>query len=256
MNQQGKRMKLHFLAAVAAFALAGCGGGGGGGSAATPIALDSLQGFWSGSLSGSDFGGASKVRAVVLSNGATWLFLHGSTTSEPLVGLATTTLSVDGEGFVGTGTRYGTSGEALASFTVSGNPAADRLLVSAKSDASTTSSLDLAYENRYEVAAVQADVVGGWTFTKQGGTIQATWTIAADGALSGTSTLGCTYSGQVVPHGKVAVFDVTITERCTGTTKELTGIGRLNTAKTFLTFGLTTGNGAQAEALAAQKAPA
>ncbi len=81
----------------------------------------------------------------------------------------------------------------------------------------------------------------------------ANWTVDANGVLSGTSTLGCSYNGSVAPHGSVAVFDVTLTETCTGSTTQLSGIAKLNTAKTFLTFGLTTADGGMAEAVVAQK---
>jgi hypothetical protein len=241
-------------AAAAALLLAGCGGGGGNGSQPASMSIAEIQGFWDGPITGSDFGGAGKARVVVLENGATWIFLHDdSTPSEPLIGIATVTLSPSGSTFAGTGRRYPASGNVAATVTVAGNdPGAANLLLAATTGMAT-STLTLVDDVRYKVAAVQADVAAGWGFTKEGGNIVGTWTVASGGILTGSTTLGCTYSGTVVPHAAVAVFDVAITETCSGSVKQLGGIAKLNSAKTFLTFGLTTSDGAQAEAFAANK---
>lgn len=247
-------MKLRFLLSGTALVLAACGGGGATGPALT---LEDLQGFWSGSVSGPGLG-ADKVRAVVLDDGSAWLFLHdASTAGEPLVGLAKVALSASGESFSGSGKRYLLSGNGVGSnMSVAGSvPAANTLAVTTSGAAGIASAPDLSYDNRYETAAQQADAVGSWRFTKEGGSIQWAWSIAADGTLSGSSTSGCTYSGRVVPNAKpVAVYDVTMTEACTNGSATLAGIARLNTDKTFLTFGVTTTDGAQADAFAAQKA--
>ncbi|MCK7491493.1 MAG: hypothetical protein MZW92_07155 [Comamonadaceae bacterium] len=118
----------------------------------------------------------------------------------------------------------------------------------------TSGSVALTYSNTYDVPASQAHVVGDWGFTKEGGEIVVNWSVAADGALTGNSTLGCTYDGSVRPrNATTAIFAVAVTETCTGGTKQLAGVGRLNADRTFLTFGLTTTGGAEAEAFVAAK---
>lgn len=253
-------MKSRFLAGIAGIAvlaaLGGCGGGGGGGGGEVveqpaPITLGQLQGFWNGPASGADFGGASTVRSVVLADGSAWLFLHDA--QDRLVGLSTADLSVSGASFSGSGTRYPASGDAAGSVSLSGaGPQGNALAVTVVT-ASGSTSLALAADERFTTAAQQADATGTWDFTKQGNTIQASWSVAANGALTGSSTLGCTYGGQVVPRAGVAVFDVTVAETCAATTVQLSGIGKLNSAKTVMTFGLTTTDGAKAEAFAALK---
>lgn len=253
------KSQIFAVALTCALAMTGCGGGGGAAPVepGTPVTLEQLQGYWTGTSSGTAVAGATKVRAVVLSNGAAWLFLHDtSVTGEPLLGQITATISVADTQFSGEGTRYPASGNAAADITVAGGaPASQALSVTVTGDGAT-STLSLQYDDRYVTPAVQADVAAAWHFTKAGGTIDATWTVDGSGALSGTSTLGCTYTGSVTPHSAtVAVYDVVITETCTDGAKELTGIARLNTDKNFLTFGLTTTNAAQGEAFAAAKAP-
>ncbi len=256
-----KSMNLFALGAVAALSLAGCGGDSGGGGDAPPLALSTLQGYWNpptstGNISGSAMGtSATRARAVVLDDGKVYVFLHdGTVVGEPLVGLATATVFGIPQGYTGSGKRYPASGSSVADITVSGAaPAANAWTINVTS-AGASSTLALAYNNAYDVPAVQADVVGTWHFTKAGGTITADWTVDGAGALTGTSTLGCTYIGSVRPrNATTAVYAVAVTETCTGTVKSLTGIGRLNTTKDFLTFGLTTTNGAEAEAFAAAK---
>ena len=250
-------MKLRLLASAAVLlSLAACGGGGGGGDSSQPVAapsitVEALQGFWNGPVAGTSFGGASTVRSVVLSDGSTWVFMHDG--QDNLIGLSTAKLSVSGTNFSGSGMRYPASGSRAEHISVSGVGPQNGAWSVSVATGGGTSSLALTYDNRYQTAATPADAIGRWRFTKQGSTIQVTWDISGSGALTGSSTLGCSYSGQVVPHLSVNIYDVTVTENCTNTVKELRGIGRINTAKTFMTFGLTTTDGDQAEAFAAQK---
>lgn len=251
-------MKLRLLASASVLlTLAACGGGGGGGDSTQPVAmpsitLDALQGFWNGPVSGAPVGGAASVRSVVLSDGSAWVFMHDA--QDNLVGLSTFKLAVSGPNFSGSGARYPTSGAKVEIIAVSGVGPQNGSWAPSVTTASGTSSLALTYDNRYQTAAAPADVVGRWSFSKEGNSIQVKWDISGSGALTGSSTLGCSYGGQVIPRGSVNVYDVAVTENCAGTLKQLGGIARLNTAKTFMTFGLTTTDGAQAEAFAAQKA--
>ncbi len=233
------RMNLRLLASAAALALAACGGNGGSG---TPIALADLQGFWNGPVTGADLGGAAVVRSVVLDDGRAWLFLHGAGAGEPLVGLATAQLAVSGESFTGNGTRYDTAGAPVTTVGVAGHLTADGLdMTAANTGSITPSNLALTRDARFDTPAAASAVAGTWVFTQANGTIEGTWTVAADGALAGTRTPGCTYAGTVVPHAGAAVYDVSVTESCSGSAaKTLAGIAKLNSAGTFLTFGVTT----------------
>lgn len=238
------QMNLRLLASAATLALAACGGNGGSG---TPIALADLQGFWNGPVAGADFGGAASVRSVVLDDGRAWLFLHDDAAGEPLVGLATAQLGVAGESFTGNGTRYDATGAVVTTVSVAGNLTADGLDMTASSTGSATlSTMDLALDARFDTPAVASGVEGMWVFTQANGTIEGTWTIAADGSLTGNRTPGCTYTGTVTPHAGVAVYDVSITESCTGSAaKGLAGIAKLNSTGAFLTFGLTTADASE-----------
>lgn len=249
---------LKWTLASSVFGLAACGGGGGGGGTVSPpvvqvppITVAQLQGFWNGPVSGASLGGASTVRTVVLNDGAAWMFLHDA--QDNLVGLATAKLAVSGQNFSANAARYPASGAKAETLSVAGGaPTATSFAVTVAGSAGT-SSLALTADTRYGSAASAADVTGNWRFTKQGGTIVASWTVDANGTLSGSSTLGCTYNGKVVPHGVVAVYDVALSETCSSGVVQLSGIAKLNSAKTFLTFGLTSADGNVGETVVAQK---
>lgn len=210
------------------------------------ITLAQLQGFWN----GASLGGASVARAVVLSDGAAWLFLHDA--QDNLVGLSTSKLVISYQNFSGRGARYPVSGAKAETVIVSGGATGAPTFPASVTSSSGASSLALTADTRYTTPASKADTTGNWRSSKAGGTIIATWTIDANGPLSGTSPLGCTCNGSVPPHGTVAVYDVTITETCTGSITSLSGIAKLNTAKTFLPFGMTTADGAVYEPVVAE----
>jgi hypothetical protein len=99
---------------------------------------------------------------------------------------------------------------------------------------------------RFSAAASSADMTGSWEFQSTqattGGTTTITWNWAINsaGTLSGTNTLGCTFTGQVLPHADpVAVFTVALDENCAGTTRQYSGVALQNSAKNQTTFGLT-----------------
>lgn len=65
-----------------------------------------------------------------------------------------------------------------------------------------------------QAGARLTDVVGAWRQSVGGGVVNLNWTVAADGALSATSTTGCTYQGRMTARDAASVLDVTLTEIC------------------------------------------
>jgi hypothetical protein len=234
---------------IAALAgLYGCGGGGGGSAS---LNLASVQGVWdSSSYSGTDLGAATKaVRSVMFKNGATWLvLLDDLATSNPTpIGLVRAAVTVSGQKFSGTGKRYMLDGNAASSVEVQGDvPASQQLALKFGAAASPTTLATLAPVARFSTTASSADMTGNWQFVSTqattGGTTTITWNWAINsaGTLSGTNTLGCTFTGQVLPHtDPVAVFTVALNENCAGTTRQYNGVALQNSAKNQTTFGLT-----------------
>jgi hypothetical protein len=87
---------------------------------------------------------------------------------------------------------------------------------------SPSETYNLAYQTRYDTAAALADFAGTWTGTL--GAVSLSWPISS-GAITGTSSTGCTYSGSVSLRSEAkAVVDASVTETCSGVVKQLSGV--------------------------------
>lgn len=272
-----KQARLAALAAALLVGLAGCGGGGGGGAdqpgtppdngtvpqpggsnpggsdpgtepggsnpggqepgPGTPLAQP--VGFWNGAVSGTALG-ASYARAVVLEDGRSWIFLHDGSAGA-ITGLVTARLETSASGYQGAALHYGVSGSQVGGLTLSGPEAGSTLQLAARAADGRQAALALEADARFAQPARQADVVANWRFSQEEGSITGTWTIDGNGRLTGSRSTGCSYQGTVRPHAGAAVYDVALTESCPGLAAvQLSGIAKLNSAATFLTFGLTT----------------
>jgi hypothetical protein len=214
--------------------LLACGGGGGGGGDTPPPAPSdpsAAQGFWSGAVDAQ-----TTASAVLLPDGAAWNVLRKGSAITSLVRGTTT---VTGSAFSISGVSFNPAGGAPGSYSISGTVAPKATLTVAA--AGSASGYTLAYNKSYETAAKLPDVAGRWTASFGGGSLQLTLDFSATGALTGTSTSGCTYTGSVVPHpAAVAVFNLALVEACVGASVPYTGIVTLNEARTVLSAAFTT----------------
>lgn len=258
--------KVCMLAAVAG--LTACGGGGGGDA---PLDLATVQGVWdTTTYSGSGLGSSTLgVRGVMLPDGAAWLFLlDGTTSSNPApVGLVKATVSVTGQTFGGAGTRFMLDNSAPTSLAVAGSvPATSTLAldIAPQAGGTATATARLAPVTRFNEAATRADMAGAWVFsstvaTSNGSTtVNWNWSIDGNGTLTGSNTLGCGFTGQVVPRSEaVKVYNVSLTETCndvTGTVvRQYGGVALQNSAKTLTTFGLVMGDNSYGTVVIATK---
>ena len=205
------------------------------------------QGFWSTTLS--DSSGAS---AVLLPNGQAWVVYQSGSS---VTALAQASLSLNGSIYTSVGKYYSLPAGAVQDYIFSGNlPAANTgtLANSVTVGAGTPAALTWTYSKSYETAASQSSVQGRWSGAL--GADSLLWDIDGTGKLAGTSTTGCTYSGNITPNANpVAVLDVAVTENCAGTSKTLSGIATLNAAKTGLSLAYTTPDKAQGGVLVLSK---
>src|SRR3990167_1546244 len=96
-------------------------------------------------------------------------------------------------------------------------------------------------------AATLAQFTGPWRDVRGPGAQN--WNIAANGALTGTRTTGCTYVGQLTERAeRKAVVDVNMTEDCAGNRVRLLGVATLNTTN-GISMVVTTENESAAVAL-------
>lgn len=98
-----------------------------------------------------------------------------------------------------------------------------------------------------------ADVVGNWQGSVGGETVTVNLNLAASGALSGSSSTGCSYSGTLAARSDASAYNASLTEVCSTGTASFAGIAtyRAPQAPTpaALTLALTSTDAAQTQAL-------
>lgn len=251
-------MKLLTLATTSAACLgllSACGGGDVNVNN-VPIPIDPpavVQGFWSGSVtSGPD--SATTASTVVTPDLTAWVVLSNGTAltglvKAPLVATAAsnTTVSATGSAHY---FKSGTTGRQALTWT--GIATTDSRFDGTVGSASFAWTGNAAYKT----AAKATDLVATWSGTAGGQTIVYSWTLDGNGTINGSSTAGCSYAGTVQPHAAgVALFNVNVTETCTGVNNTLSGIATLNAAKTALNVAYTTAGDAAGGVLQLTKQP-
>lgn len=221
-------------------ALVGCGGGGGGGTTsggggggdnnATPPVLP--QGIWRGS---SDEGTLAVMVLPESAGGTVWAV--GRSADQTTTSLYQAPLSIAGQAYSGTGTALTVVGSASPTSTpgltvtvAAGSPAGQTISFVLNGEVGV-----LTYGSHYQTPASLSGApgttmwAGTWSSAQsvQGlGSVVTQWTVASNGALSGSGTGGCTYTGTVLPRSEgKALVDVTVTESCNGTVLGFTGVG-------------------------------
>ena len=209
------------------------------------FSTSNLQGIW-----GTGTVGGVPASMVVLASGASWLLVNNSPVSTII-----TTLSGTDSGYVGAGTQY-TSGAAAAPAAVafSAKVTPKSALSGTITSGSVAKAFSFTYESRYEQAASLTDIAHTWHGTKNTSTIEFTWTVALDGALTGTSTAGCSYAGSNVKvHAdglvSVGVFDLALKETCSDVVKNFAGIATLSADKSVVVFAFSTAAGTEGDFL-------
>lgn len=197
-----------------------------------PVAQPVIKGFWTGSQ------GTNGVSAIILANGDAWVvFLEaGSATSFARLHVTTSSSS-----FSSNGTRYLLQSGTTEAAAASGSFTEKTTLVGSMVTPNGSTSLSLAYDVRYATTATIADAVGTWKGSYRNNSSVLTMTVGSTGTLSGSSTTGCTYGGNLQPRSAdPAVLDLSFTETCQGSSTAMTGIATVNAAKTGISFAVTT----------------
>lgn len=254
--------------ALLALALSACGGGGtsaqladGGPPAVpavpavptpvpdpvTPPALSSsaLQGIWQ-----SAPGAASSSSAIVLPDGTFWSLLSSGATTRLVKAKLSPAASGQTAGFNGSGSSYTLGSSTVSKLTGTASVIEKSSLSITLTETGTgqQETRTLAYQSRYESKAALGDFAGNWSATLGPGTVS--WTITAGGALSGTRTTGCTYSGQLSLRSEaMAVVDVQLAEHCNGALTALQGVATFSADQARLAMLLTTSDQATGVAL-------
>jgi len=223
------RTKSPTLAALLCTLLAACGGGGGGDE--DPLIA---QGRYT---TGTGVTPAYTVLVVPSSAGAHQAWAVSSAGDR----LAKLSLSATN---VVTGKRYDLSANALTpteavtgTATLAGPASSASLSLPGLATLSTTAT-PLSRTDRLTETTTLAAISGTWSGSFDAGVRTATWTINGSGALSGSSSTGCTYTGSFAARSDSPVFDVSFTQTCgapTSTVTSFSGIARRSSSSANLT---------------------
>jgi hypothetical protein len=118
--------------------------------------------------------------------------------------------------------QWSTSASTPKSLTLSGLP---------------SGSLTLTQTDALTSAAVQTDAAGAWKATVGGNAQSVSWAVTASGAVSGSSTTGCTYTGTLTAMTNASAYTAAFRETCSdGASTLFNGIATLNSAKNALSM--------------------
>lgn len=223
-----KRLLTIGLASVLAMTLAACGGGGDS-SAAAPT-VPTAEGFWEGTSSN-----GATVGLAILEDGQTWgYYARGGVIEGALKGVT----SSSGTTLSGSGTDFDLQNRTVSSGTYNGTFSPRSVIrINTSSGASLTATYVVSYDQPASLAAL-AGTFSGSSVTGSTSPQAQQVNISAAGAITVSTTAGCSASGSAVPRqsGK-NIFDVAVT--FTGTSCAL-GNGTVTTGIGY--YSATTGN--------------
>jgi len=204
-----------------------------------PLTVSSLQGIWR-----SPAGAASTLSAVVLPDRKVWALVSNASSTRVIKG----GFAVQDSAYQAAGKSFTLGTTTVSSTSLTGTVLEKTSLSGVISTGSLNENYSLAYQTRYDTAATLGDFAGVWSATLGPGTVN--WTIGATGALTGTRTTGCTYTGQlsVRPEQK-AVLDAAITETCAGAVTQLSGVAVKSEDKSSINLLLTNADDSAAVAI-------
>ncbi len=218
------------MSLLSATIFTGCGGGSGETAPATGNTVNAdFQGIWSSKTS------STSTSTIVLPDLRFWTVISEGSALR----LITAQLAVTGTKVTGEGKSYlvGTNGSSASTITLSKNYAT-AITIDTVSGSQKTSRLET-YQPKYEISVSLADFAKSWSAIVGIGKFN--WTVSTVGVIAGSSTTGCTYTGQLTerPERK-AVMDTSITETCADTVRKLQGVSTLNAEKTQWNLVATT----------------
>ena len=203
------------------------------------LSVSSLQGIWR-----SPAGAASTMSAVALPDGKIWALISDASNIRVIKG----SFAVQGNAYLAGGKSFTLGTTTTSSTSLTATVLAKTSLSGSISTGSVTENYSLAYLSRYDTAATLADFAGAWSATLGPGTVN--WTVTNAGALTGTRTTGCTYTGQLSLRAEQkAVVDAVVVETCAGAVTQLSGVAVKSEDKASITMMMTNADESAAVAV-------
>jgi len=224
--------------AIAAPFLVACGGGGDGDGSSNSIApgvsasTATPAGIWTGRT---DIG--RSLTGVVLDDGSYWVMYSAANNSAVLAGVVQGTGSAaNGTFSSSSGRDFNLEGSGMLDLSVAANYVAQSAFNGRLSYtlANATTTFTSTYDSTYQQPVALTTVAGSYSGTAgvADGTEGVLVTISSTGAISGSGSSGCTFSGSVAPRPAGSVFNLSITFRgglCSNGTSTVNGVGYFDT---------------------------
>jgi hypothetical protein len=231
------------LIALCLFAsLAACSGGADDSrSRAVPVQTAvTAEGIYSGTSVANE-----SITGVVLDNGAYYVFFGPPNGASGVAGV------VFGTGTSSNGDFSSTDGRDLdilnhnvTNASVAATYVAKQSLDGTISVGGHSPSFTSTYDSLYDQAASLSSVVGSYSgqAASSAAVESATFTVSASGTIGGTSSLGCSFTGTLAPHGNHGgVYDITLSfgmSPCAFANTSLTGVAVFNPNSMTIVSGL------------------
>ena len=239
-------MSLPRLAALAPFFLvAACGGGGGGGGDDFESEPTAARGFYVGTTNT-----GRAVEAVVLSNGTYWAIYSTVANDNVVAGVLQGRGSTSGTSFTSSNGRdFNLEGLEILPFSLDATFAEMASLSGTADYTGPTGNVTFSavYDDSFELTPSLATVATSYSGTaaSSAGAESATFTITSGGAISGSGSSGCTFSGTVAPRTDGNVYDITVKFNggpCVNGTETIKGIAVYDATAEVLTAAALNGD--------------
>jgi hypothetical protein len=230
------------LAIALAMGASGCGGGGGDAGGPPSVPNPEVAGFWTGTIGPNN----RTLNTLTFADGEFWGFYSFPNNPNTLAGLLQARGHVAGRTITSNSTNeYNLEGNAT--LVIVGSLTATMVPQTSMSGAYSGSALNGTYSAAFDLGPSLPALAGTYTGTGLLNTPREaiTMTITAGGAVTGSGSSGCAFSGTAAPHpsGKNAYsFSLTFGGApCTGGTAATAGSGYFDVANKRLFVGTMAG---------------
>lgn len=196
--------------------------------APAPAPASTAEGLWIGSTST-----ARTVTGIVLDNGTYWVLYSSPNNSAVIAGAVQGSgTSFNGNFSSSDGKDFNLEGLGISNVTVSASYVAKQSFngsvtyPSSSQNVTFASAYNAAYDQTPSLSAIAGTYAGSAAVVA--GSESATVTITSGGAISGSGTSGCQFTGTTAPRAKGNVYDLVVTFGggvCSNGTSTVTGIG-------------------------------
>ncbi|WP_162633953.1 MULTISPECIES: hypothetical protein [Paraburkholderia] len=226
-------------------------------SSSSPLSVHqqaAAEGLYSGTSAANE-----RITGVVLETGAYYVFFGPPGGAAGVAGVVTGTGISDGGTFSSSdGRAFDMLNHSVTSASLSATYVAKQSLDGSVSINEHSPSFTSAYNTLYDQAPSMTSLAGAWSgqAASTGGLETSSLTVSASGAISGTTSTGCAFTGELAPHGNHGgVYDISLSfgaAPCPFASSSLSGIAVFDPAAMTLVAAAPDATGTDGVLISAQ----